>query len=261
MNVQLTAPRGAGTGKLKAFPGYPRMDSFLTMDAVKDYFDRDKLVCLLCGREFVKLGSHVPQAHAITADDYKIRFGIPMKYGLGGKSFRAAARRKSRHLRKIGVIPAPSSEAIKRMLRARWKRRPFSRATREQLRERMARTHGRNAPWQRGDYEEFLRRVRSGRTARQVGQDRDMPSKAMFLWYLRRTPDLKREYDELWEDAPFADQVRANKTGERYCRTLVQLRLGGKTWPQVASLMKLRESTVRNMWHKLKRGGRLQEYR
>jgi len=65
----------------------------------------------------------------------------------------------------------------------------------------------------------------------------------------------------MWETLPFAVQVRARKTGERFRRTLVRLRLDGMTWKQVARRMRVGVSTLRDMWYELKRSGRIKYYR
>lgn len=241
--------------------GYPRRKPFASLDEVRAYFDEDRLVCLICGKSFVKLSNHVVAAHNMeSSDEYKIRFGIPVSYGLGGKSFRAAARRISRRLRKTGVIPPASQETIRKWVAARRTRRPVAAVIRRHAARRLAGFFGKDAPWQHGDYEEVLRRVMTGRTLAEVGKDGDVPSSSMFLWYVKKHPELRKKYDAFWERQSFAQQARARKTGERYFRRLVKLRGQGKTWPQVASIMKVPEGNVRGMWYKLKRSGRLKKY-
>lgn len=244
----------------KPLPGFPRNEPFSSMAELRDYFAQDRLVCFLCGRSFVKLSSHVFAVHNMMSDDYKILYGIPVSYGLGGKAFRDSARRISRRLRKEGVIPPASPETIKKMLHGRKTRRPVSPTVRRYYGERLAKMGGRPKQWRHEDYEEVLRRVMTGRTLREVEKDEDMPSAVAFHTYLKTHPDLKRRYYAYWERQPFAVQAKAQKVGERYYRTLVSLRQSGNTWPQVAEIMQISEGAARNMWHELKRSGRLEKY-
>ena len=249
------------SGMLKPLRGYPKRQPFTSMRDVKLYLANDTVVCLLCGRHFVKLSNHVLAAHKIASDDYKIRFGIPLTYGLAGKPYRDAQKRRARRMRKQGILPSPSPAMIKRWLLASRTRRPMPTATRNDKRKMMLRLHRRRASWLPSDYKEFLRRCKSGRAPYEVGADKDMPAKKTFQRYLKRNPSLKKRYDEIWEALPFTVQVRANKTGQRYRRTIVRLRLTGKTWNQVAQEMGLGANTVRAMWHSLNHSGRIKDYR
>ena len=42
----------------------------------------EKLICKLCGKEFVHLGSHIWHKHKMLARHYKSKFGLPYKLGL-----------------------------------------------------------------------------------------------------------------------------------------------------------------------------------
>lgn len=59
------------------------MKQFQTLAEVKDYLSHDKLKCLICGKEYKGLNSHIAQAHEVTAREYKLKFNIPLKHGYG----------------------------------------------------------------------------------------------------------------------------------------------------------------------------------
>jgi ROS/MUCR transcriptional regulator protein len=234
---------------------------FVTIEEVKKYFDADKLDCLLCGRQYVSLGCHLQGKHAISADDYKLRFGIPLSYGLAGKAFREQSARRMKRLKKTGRIRyKPTRATIRKMLLARASRRPLSAATLEENRQKLLRFLGMSRTWQAEDFEEFVRRCESGRTPQEVQADEDMPSRDSLRQYLKRNPRLKRRYDRMWERLPFVVQARANKTGERYRRTLVQLRLSGNSWKEISRHMGVSKTAIRTMWFSLKRGRRIKKY-
>lgn len=219
------------------------------------------MTCLLCGREYTALGGHITTKHEMTSDDYRELFGIPYSYGLAGKPFRENVSRRTKLLRKEGrVPPQPSLKTMKKMWQARKNRRPFTTATRQESRQKLLKFFDKERKWQKGDYEEFLRRVMTGRTASEVGEDKDMPTRATFLIYLQQNPVMKKKYDAYWKKQSFALQSSAGKLDDRYFQTLVRLRERSLTWKEVAAKMKVKESTVRNMWYLLKRSGRLKKY-
>lgn len=51
------------------------------MGQVEAYLSQPRIQCLLCGAAFKGLGKHL-KSHKVTADRYRIRFGIPFTYGL-----------------------------------------------------------------------------------------------------------------------------------------------------------------------------------
>ncbi len=241
--------------------GYPKQDVFTTMEEVRAYLDGDKVTCLLCGREYAALGGHLTRVHYITSDDYREHFGIPYKYGLASRTFRERASRHLRKLRKEGRIRyQPSKETMEKMWEARRNRRPIMAATQQLNRDKLRGYHGNRREWFAEDYEEFLRRIKSGRIPAEVGRDKDMPTHTAFWKYLNKTPEFRKRYEAMWENLPFAVQARANKSGERYKQTLVSLRTSGNTWAQVAAMMQVQESAVRGMWHVLKRTKKLKKY-
>lgn len=248
-------------GKVKPLQGYPKSKPFATIDEIKAYLDGDKVTCLLCGREYTALGGHITTKHDMTSDDYRELFGIPYSYGLAGKPFRENVGKRIKRLRKEGrVPPQPSLKTMKKMWQARKNRRPLTVATRQESRQKLLQFFGKKKTWQKADYEEFLRRVMAGRTASEVGEDKDMPTRATFLIHLQNNPALKKKYETYWKKQSFALQSHANKLDERYHQTLVRLRKSGLTWKKVAAKMKVTESKVRNMWYLLKRSGRLRKY-
>lgn len=40
------------------------------------YDEQGKVICHICGKSFVRLGSHIKENHEMTIDEYKERFGL-----------------------------------------------------------------------------------------------------------------------------------------------------------------------------------------
>jgi hypothetical protein len=55
-----------------------------TLEDVKEYFNKDQLECLICGKYYAGLGTHLALKHKIKVDDYKHMFNLPMSKGLVG---------------------------------------------------------------------------------------------------------------------------------------------------------------------------------
>lgn len=55
---------------------------FRTRQEVNRYFGGSTIQCLICGKRFGRLCYHLAAKHAMTADEYKSRFGLPWTRGL-----------------------------------------------------------------------------------------------------------------------------------------------------------------------------------
>lgn len=60
--------------------GYPK-EGKLTPQEALEYRRTDPMVCLLCGRSYQLLGSHITRSHKIRVEDYCERYGIPFRWG------------------------------------------------------------------------------------------------------------------------------------------------------------------------------------
>ena len=68
----------------KVLKGFPWEGTFETKEEVYDYFSGDRIQCLLCGKWFQRLPSHLKAIHEMTSDEYKEMYGLPWKHGLCG---------------------------------------------------------------------------------------------------------------------------------------------------------------------------------
>jgi len=243
--------------------GYPVTKSFETMDEVDKYFSEEKLTCLLCGGKYISLHAHIGGSHKMTANKYREQYGIPWNRGLAAKSMRDKLSRIINEQRENGILPQrPTPEHIEKMQAARKDNsRPMQNAVRNNISKKALRTHGRTEKWGEKDIEEFLNRIKSGRTITEVGKDKDMPCREIFDQYKQNNPKFNKRFLSVWENVPFDVQVRGQKTGERFKRTIVKLRSEGKTWPEISKELNVKESTARNCWHRLKTNGKLDKYK
>lgn len=60
------------------------------------YDDQGKVICHICGKSFVRLGSHVKENHSMTIAEYKERFGLCNSTRTTEKSYSATMRRHAK---------------------------------------------------------------------------------------------------------------------------------------------------------------------
>lgn len=78
--------------------------TFKTRAEAEAYISGDKLECLECGKYFVLLEKHLRVAHAMTSEEYKQKYNIPVSIPLAGAGYREKQRLKMLRLQESGVI-------------------------------------------------------------------------------------------------------------------------------------------------------------
>jgi hypothetical protein len=64
---------------------------FQTLAQVREYVSGDTIECLVCGQKFRRLQAKHLEMHSMTADDYRVQFGIPWKQSLTSQPSRRAS--------------------------------------------------------------------------------------------------------------------------------------------------------------------------
>jgi hypothetical protein len=72
----------------RVLPGYPKSEPFSSMAEVRDYVSGDTIACLLCGKFYKNLGTHLRRTHDTDGDDYRMTYNIPIGIGLWGADLR-----------------------------------------------------------------------------------------------------------------------------------------------------------------------------
>lgn len=94
--IEADHTREDGGAKFPPETIFPWQGTFASRSQVFDYLDGDKIVCLVCGRWFRQLASHLAAKHASNAADYKDRYQIPHTAGLSGRDTKTVRSRKAR---------------------------------------------------------------------------------------------------------------------------------------------------------------------
>lgn len=66
----------------KILEGFPILKPFSSIEDVREYISGDKIICLLCGKSYRRIGTHLQSIHGISCDEYRERYNIPWTYGL-----------------------------------------------------------------------------------------------------------------------------------------------------------------------------------
>jgi hypothetical protein len=172
--------------KRSILPGFPKNFVFETREQIETYLASERVTCLLCGHNYRILETHLRSVHEITGDDYRSMYGLPFTRGLCGASFSEQRMEHGRRLyeenqeRQSAALTAAKAVQAKhgnpqRNKPVYWKR------------ERVQ--------YDRAVYDEFVRRVLSGRAVCDVENDPDMPTTSNVYWYMERDADFER----LWQ--------------------------------------------------------------
>lgn len=91
---------------------------FNNLDEVRDYLNCEKIECLECGKKFKKLNQNHLLNHAISVREYKIKYGIPVTWGLLSEPCRERAKEAANNLNNLDrlreIAPIGNAENIRK---------------------------------------------------------------------------------------------------------------------------------------------------
>lgn len=205
----------------KVYPGYPVLPRKFTGAEVRDYLGGQKIVCLLCGHSFRRIGaSHLPMIHGVTEDDYREMYGLPYRVGLASASCRDAyrkatvARIDSDGGQLAGHLKRGREEfAPRRAVHMRKQRKP--RYAVAEAKERFAalnRSMG-CGKWTDKDAEAILEEITLGRREKDVLADAGRPTASWWFHYLSDHHEFKARREAALDAQPFSVQARGTSKG------------------------------------------------
>ncbi len=230
-------------------PGYPWEGKFLTEEAIEDYFSGDRLICLLCGRTYVALGKHISMTHNVPLDTYKGRYGFPWRRGLIGQQHYAYLKGKAHKLRKQGQLLSGPPKGLQQII----KRRKPAKAPQPYHIKKSAL----GQMYKPETHEEALRRIKTGRTPRDVSFDDDMPCSTTINRYREQNPDYNQRYIQAVEDLPFHLQAKAFILGQRFKAEVLMLHRKKLTQEVIAQKLGVSTAPVQKAFSELGKEGRI----
>lgn len=100
------------------------------------------------------------------------------------------------------------------------------------------------------DYEEYLRRIASGRTISDVGNDKDMPGSVLLYRYIKTHPEFGQKFIAMLDALPYSFQAHIGKLGKSFQRDVVRLREEGLAWPEIGQRLGVHQSTAKTAHRK-----------
>lgn len=185
-------------------PGFPKEFVFEAREAVDEYLNADRIVCLLCGNDFRSLEPHLSRAHEMSADEYREKYGLPYRRGLCCADF---SERKSEQAKQM------FGENRERQMAALMAAKAVQAVNGNPQRNKPTFWKNERTQYSREHYEEFVRRVLAGRAVSDVSDDEDVPTSQTVYWYMKRDKDFAKKYKSLMPlFAPVGSRVKDRPT-------------------------------------------------
>jgi len=159
--------------------GFPIQKKFNTREELNEYLSQDTIQCLLCGRRFQILDTHLKNVHGVTSDDYREMYGIGYSVGLqSARKKQSAIYAMKKHLEEN-----PHEKKLRlKYLEAARRDAPQVRNTKPDYWKNERTKYSVEAWYEMG------RRHLDGRSLSDVSKDEDMPSYTQLKWAFKKYP-------------------------------------------------------------------------
>lgn len=215
-------------GRRMTLPGYPVPAGPLTGEQIDKYLSGDTIVCLLCGKNYRRLGGpHLEKIHGVSVEEYQDRYAIPYSRGLVSSSCRdryAESAKAIGHdrdymsdIRQLSTTTKPKSGLV-RMSEA--KRRSALANISICMGSPRAARHEIGAQDIRPVIDEMAARdMTFGEVLRARGQ-----SRRRYRDFLMKNPTLMSDVNAAHEALTFTAQARIEQLGDRFAQAVADLR-------------------------------------
>lgn len=246
MSKKWRSSEDAKQKRRKVLPGFPWEGKFQTKEEVDAYFAGDKIQCLLCGKWYKEITfGHLSRIHDTTVDEYRERYGLPWRRGMTGQNTHRTRSQIAKQLIAEGKLKLIYKNIRqKEPGRPRRPLQPFARnAKRKQA---LAAAHKRPAEWQRADYEAILTRMQEQqRSLSNVLQDPDLPGETAWRNFVKQHPDFAEKAQQIHFSLPYSKQLRSHNVSPQFQIDCQRLRSQGKTLQDIAKILGVSSSSVR----------------
>jgi hypothetical protein len=192
---------------------YPWRGKFGTKKEIDTYLTGNKIECLLCGKWFRALPTHLERTHNITADDYKERYGLPWKRGLCGVGLSKKRSKLLLERLKNGFKP-PIEVAMKKSVGApRRPDQPFF------VKVKLENMRAGSDKFRKYDDKDFYgvlaKMLKEKKGLNEVCKDPDMPQFGAVSKYAKKNADFRKELEKTYEQLPYRVQAGACRLPEK----------------------------------------------
>ena len=232
----------------KVMPGFPWDGKFTTQQEIYDYFSGDKVQCLLCGKWFTRLPTHLKMIHEFESDEYRERYGLPWKHALCGKELSLKLSNTMRRRRASGFRPDIDAARKKSKRATKRQDQPFFKKLRA---ENIISGNKKRRKYSEQDYRNVLTVMLAGNmTLVEACEPEEMPSYSRVYEHARENRIFRQALDKTYEKLSFSVQARARKLAEnKFGKAMKSLRQSGFSVPEISRRLGVSENMIR---HRLK---------
>ena len=233
-------------------PGYPISPRPFSKAEIDAYFSGDRLVCLLCGKPYKKLGLHLLRIHGLSHEEYRELYGLPYRRGLSGEATTALHAALARKRMEEGKFrPEKYFHKAQEAIRKHGiRRQPYQD---EVLRQFQKLSKSPAIPNPDEVFAQFLERMLAGERMSEIYRDPTMPGQNWFWNHRQKRPEEWARFMERLNEASFAIQARLGLGMQpRFVEEVRRLRKQGKSDHVIARETGVTSMTVHG--HRRKNG-------
>ncbi len=224
---------------------YPWRGKFGTKAEIDDYFAGNKVECLLCGKLFKTLPTHLERTHGITADDYREQYGLPWKRGLCGVGTSEKLSKNMLERQKNGFRPPIEAAQKKSVTATRRQDQPFFLKIKE---KNMKIGSEKFKKFTDQDFRKVLTTMlRENKGLNEVCKDAGMPHFRAVSKYAKKNPKFRKQLERTYEQLPYSVQAGACRLPEKkFRKDLLSLKRSGITVADMTRLLGVSRSLINN---------------
>lgn len=233
--------------------GYPIEEPFKTREEVEAYLNSERIICLLCGRPFKMLCSHLC-VHGITADQYKEKYGIPYGAGLTCIDTNTLLIQHGKKLVEDGKFRPPTDEERSTMYKGNF-RRTSAKYHEEEMIERLKNQEPKEPKYTDEDYWSILENSKKEciHPLEYIEINKNKcPQSTNFHKFKKNNLDFQKMYYETIEQLPFHTQLKHEHMSQQYIEKLRELKSKRMSNAEISKLLNLHENTIEKHIKKLK---------
>jgi hypothetical protein len=230
-----------------ALPGFPWKGLFTTKDEIDQYFSNSNgIQCLLCGRVYGSLNSHLQIVHESSHEEYRSLYGLPWRKGLVSRNVSKGLSSKLTNRIKNGSFkPKPNNKAAGDKIRAGdWRKdQPYLTGIKSENARGLCK---KNIKHDHGDFEKVLSVMRKNKIAlREACMNEDLPASSGVLGYAESNPEFRKKLMDTYYAFPYDVQARAGMFSPQFYEDLKRLKAKGLPNTQIGRQLGISYKTVK----------------
>ncbi len=224
---------------------FPWNGKFMTKTEIDDYLAGNKIQCLLCGKWFKIISSHLKRIHDIDSDEYREKYGLPWKHGLCGKEVSLKLSTAMNERRKNGFLPDIDAAREKSKHATKRPDQPFFKKVKIENLECFNKD---NRKYSEKDYQNVLRKMlKETKGLYETCKDDDMPDIRMVSKYAKRNKEFRKALERTYERLPYSVQAGAGRLPEnKFKEDLKSLKRSNISVADMSRLLGVSKNLIRN---------------